>query len=262
MTDYQRLTIETRGPVGIVTMNRPERRNAIDTLVIDELPRAVNELADQDGIEAIVLTGADPAFCAGLDLHELGSTGANLVLPERPDYRWPWSIDIPVIGAVNGPAIAGGFELALHCDFLVASDRAVFGDTHARVGQFPGAGLTVRLTELIGIARTKMMCLTGNFVDAGTARDWGIVVDVVPHDELVDRCVGLANDIADNDRRTVRHLLPHLDAVAGITREPGLHLVDEEMRSWNDDFEPADVAARRDAIFERSRAQRAASPAS
>lgn len=258
MTDYQRLTIETRGPVGIVTMNRPERRNAIDTVVIDELPQAVNGLAARDDIDVIVLTGADPAFCAGLDLHELGSTGANLVLPDEPTYHWPWTVDVPVIGAVNGPAIAGGFELALHCDFLIASDRALFGDTHARVGQFPGAGLTVRLTELIGIARTKMMCLTGNFIDAATARDWGIVVEVVPHDELLDRCVRLANDIADNDRRTVRRLLPHLDEVAAITREPGLRLVAQEMRSWNDDFDPADVAARREKIFERSRAQRTA----
>ena len=258
MTDLERIHIDRRGPVGVVTLARPERRNALDTKTIEELPRAVTELG-RDGVDVIVLTGADPAFCAGLDLNELGSTGENLGLPDRPDYPWPWKVDVPVIGAINGPAIAGGFELALHCDFLLASERAVFGDTHARVGQFPGAGLTVRLVEAIGLARTKLMCLSGNFVDAATACDWGLVLDVVPHETLLDTAVGLANDIAGNDRRTVRRLLPHLDAVARITRDPGMRLVDEEMQAWNDDFDPAEVALRRAAILERSRAQRAGS---
>jgi enoyl-CoA hydratase len=258
MDTRNRVTVDVDDRVAVVTLNRPERRNALDSATIEELPRVVTDLGRRDDVEVIVLTGADPAFCAGLDLHELGSTGANLGLPDRPEYPWPWKVDVPVIGAINGPAIAGGFELSMFCDFLVASELAIFGDTHARVGQFPGAGLTVRLVETIGVARTRMLCLTGNFIDAQRAYEWGLVVDVVPHANLIAAARRLATDIVSNDRRTVGRMLPHLDAVARITRDPGLVLVEEEIATWNTDFSPADVASRREGILARSRAQRAA----
>lgn len=256
MNPFTRLRVEVAERVALVTMDRPERRNALDSAAIEEIPRAVTEVGRRDDVDVVVLTGADPAWCAGLDLNELGSTGDNLGLPDRPEYPWPWRVDVPVIGAINGPAIAGGFELALHCDLLIASDRARFGDTHARVGQFPGAGLTVRLVEAIGLARTKAMCLTGNFIDARRAELWGLVVDVVPHDELLPAARRLAADIVSNDQRTVRRMLPHLEAVARLTRDPGMELVDVEMAHWNDDWQPTEVAARRDEIFQRSRTQR------
>jgi enoyl-CoA hydratase len=256
MGSFTRLRVEVADRVAVVTLDRPERRNALDSTTIEELPRAITDVARRDDVDAVVLTGADPAFCAGLDLHELGSSGDNLGLPDRPDYPWPWAVEIPVIGAVNGPAIAGGFELALHCDFLVASERARFGDTHARVGQFPGAGLTVRLVEAIGLARAKLLCLTGNFIDARRAYEWGLVVDVVEHDDLLPTARRMAGDIASNDQRTVRRMLPHLEALARLARDPGMLLVDEEMAHWNDDWQPSEVAARRDDVFQRSRDQR------
>lgn len=256
-TALQTITVETRGRIGLVTLDRPSRRNAISTTMIEELPRAVTDLGTSGTVDVIVLTARDPAFCAGLDLHELGSTGANLGLPDRPDYPWPWRLDIPVIGAINGPAVAGGFELATFCDILLASDRAVFADTHGRIGQFAGAGLTVRLAEAVGLQRARLLCLSGNFIDAATAVRWGVVADVVPHDELIDRAVGLATDIAGNDQRAVRRTLAHFRELAGITGRPGMALVDQAMDGWNDEFQPSDVADRTTRVMERSRAQRA-----
>jgi len=258
LTPFTSVRVGVDDGIALVTLDRPARRNALDSTTIEELPRAVKDVGRRDDVAIIVLTGADPSFCAGLDLDELSSTGANLDLPDRPDYPSPWQVDVPVIGAVNSPAIAGGFELALHCDFLIASDRALFGDTHARVGQFPGAGLTVRLAEAVGIARTRMLCLTGSFIDAATAAMWGLVVEVVGHDELLPRARTLAVDIATNDQGTVRRLTTHLDDIARVTRDPGMELVAAEMATWNDGWTPADVAAQRDAVFARSSDQRTA----
>lgn len=251
---FERIAVTRRGPVGVVTLDRPERRNALDSATIEELPRAVTELSRLADVRAIVLTGAGSAFCSGLDLDELATSGGNLGLPDRREYPWPWQSEVPVIGAVNGPAIAGGFELALHCDFLIGGPTALFGDTHARVGQFPGAGLTVRLVEAIGVGRAKMLCLTGNFIDAATALAWGILAEVV--DDPIERAVELGGDVADNDARTVDRLLPHLDQVAAFLIEPGLRLVALEMESWNEGFTTDDVKARKQGIFDRSRRMR------
>src|SRR3954471_5886975 len=175
--------IDISDGIGTVTLNRPEARNALSSEVLRLLPRALKQCNDDDNVAAIILTGTDPAFCAGLDLRELGSTAGN-IRPDRthaPDTgttnghgdgdgdavtNSPWpALTKPVIGAVNGAAITGGFELALNCDFLVARDRARFGDTHTRVGVLPGWGLTVLLPQAIGVRRAKEMSLTGNFMD-------------------------------------------------------------------------------------------------
>ena len=112
----------------------------------------------------------------------------------------------PLIGAVNGVAITGGFELALNCDFLVASENAKFGDTHTRVGVMPGWGLTVLLPQAIGVRRAREMSFTGNFIDAREALGWGLVNHVVPHRELLPATYGLARDIAGNDQDGVRQI--------------------------------------------------------
>ena len=104
--------------------------------------------------------------------------------------------DTPIIGAINGPTVTGGLELAMCCDFLIASERARFADTHARVGVMPGGGMTIRLPQLIGIDRARRMSLTGDYIDAETARDWGLVVEVVPHESLLARARELAATIA------------------------------------------------------------------
>src|SRR5438105_2184283 len=129
--------------IGTVTMNRPEARNALSAELRSALPRALRAMDDDDGVDVVILTGTDPAFCAGLDLKELGSRPrTDGPVTNDPVVSGPWpKMTKPVIGAVNGVAITGGFELALNCSFLVASEHASFADTHARVGVMPGWGL-------------------------------------------------------------------------------------------------------------------------
>src|ERR671923_1231543 len=190
---------ETSDRVSTLTLNRPEARNALSSELQRALAIALAAAESDDDVDAVVLTGADPAFCAGLDLRELGTTAANLVGGRDDENRSPftvlWTMTKPVIGAINGPAVTGGFELALGCDFLVASERATFGDTHARVGVTPGGGMSVFLPQTVGLRKAKEMSLTGNFIDAREAFALRLVNRVVPHDELLPTARKLAADI-------------------------------------------------------------------
>jgi len=152
---------EVHGGIATITLNRPDARNALSSDLIRALRSAVRDADANDDVSVLVLTGADPAFCAGLDLKELGAGGSGLAdsgatgdAPRAERGALPPTAK-PVIGAVNGAAITGGFEIALNCDFLVASDRARFADTHARVGIQPGWGLTVLLPQAIGVRRAR-----------------------------------------------------------------------------------------------------------
>jgi enoyl-CoA hydratase len=162
-----------------------------------------------------------------------------------------------LIGAINGPAITGGFELALSCDFLVASERARFADTHARVGIMPGWGLTVLLAEAIGVRRAKELSTTGNFLDAATALQWGLVNHVVPHEELLPRARKLATDIAGNDQAGVRRMLRTYDEGYLMTRDGAWDLEGKVSHEWL--AGRADLAAqveeRRGKVMERGRSQ-------
>lgn len=249
---------EVRDRVAVVTLNRPAARNALNAELQRELPRALSVVEADEGVDVIILTGADPAFCAGVDLKELGAGGvgiAELVLPKDQLGPLPPRTK-PVIGAVNGPAVTGGFELALACDFLVASERARFADTHARVGVMPGWGLTVLLPQAIGVRRAREMSTTGNFIDAQTALAWGLVNHVVPHGELLERCRALAGDIVGNDPAGVRQMLATYREVTAPTVDEGWRIEARIAREWSGNRLDADeIEARRAAIVERGRAQ-------
>jgi enoyl-CoA hydratase len=200
---------EVADRVATVTLNRPEARNALSSEVRRLLPEALLRADADDDVDVIVLTGADPAFCAGLDLKELGSSAAGIgeSVGDERSRRGPFpDVDKLVIGAVNGVAVTGGFEVALNCDFLVASERARFADTHARIGVQPGWGLTVLLPQAVGVRRAKELSATGNFLDAATALAWGLVNHVVAHEELLPFTRALAADIVSNDQAGVRRI--------------------------------------------------------
>jgi enoyl-CoA hydratase len=258
--------VEVDGPVATVTLNRPEARNALNRALRKALPTTLRQLDERDDIAAIVLTGADPAFCAGLDLKELAAGGDALretgaTGETRPDgasvNRGPFpDMSTPVIGAINGVAITGGFEVALACDFLVASERGRFADTHARVGIMPGWGLTVLLPAAVGVRRAKELSTTGNFLDAATALSWGLVNHVVPHDELLPFCRQLGHDIASVDPVAVRRMLQTYDDGALRDGAGAWALEAEVAAEWQGrGLDPAAIEQRRQAVVARGRTQ-------
>ena len=244
---------EVSDGVGVVTLNRPEARNALSRELIAAIPDAMAAMEADGAVEVVVLTGADPAFCAGLDLGELGSAGLP-ASPAAPRFWHPMTK--PVIGAVNGPAVTGGFELALQCDFLVASERARFGDTHARVGVVPAGGMSVLLPQAVGVRKAMQLSLTGTFLDAHEARAWGLVVDVVAHDELLPAVRAMAAEIAANDRVAVRTMLDEYKRTAETTIAGGWEVERDVARGfYRERFDPAAVEQRREAVIEKGRRQ-------
>ncbi|MGO9195847.1 MAG: enoyl-CoA hydratase [Acidimicrobiales bacterium] len=253
------LIIEVDGAVAVVTLNRPRRRNALSSTLIRSLLATITDLDSEDEVGAIVLTGADPAFCAGLDLKELGTAGNALggSVVSEPGHHGPWPpLSTVVVGAVNGPAITGGLEIALACDFLIASERAMFADTHARLGVQPTWGLTVRLPEAVGIRRAREMSATGNFIDAPTALSWGLVNHVVPHDQLVESAVALARAVSEGDHGSIARMLQTYREGALDPGSPAWDAEWEAARSWQSSgIDAAKVAERRSQVIERGRLQ-------
>lgn len=188
--------VQDDGAVWTIVLNRPERRNAISAQLQAELVAALADFDRSDAARVAVLTGADPAFCAGMDLRELGR-GIVGYHDAAPNYAEAIRrVGKPIIGAINGPTVAGGLELALACDFLIASERAWFADSHADVGVVPGGGLTVYLAQAVGVRRARQMSLTGEYVSAERAQRDGLVTEVVPHEQLLARAGELAAAVA------------------------------------------------------------------
>ena len=255
--------VDVADRVAVITINRPDQRNALNRAVRRALPDAITNCDADDDVDVLILTGADPAFSAGVDLKEFGSgqvaQGESFggVAETRDTFRGALPPHTkPLIGAVNGVAVTGGFEVALNCDFLIASDRARFADTHSRVGVMPGWGLTVLLAQRIGVARAKQMSFTGNYLDAPTALAWGLVNEVVPHDELLPHCRKLAADIVSNDQMGVRRMLRTYNDVTGTTVDEGWEIEARVSREWEGPgFDPASIEARRMQVVERGRRQ-------
>ena len=258
MNDAAVVLQDTSDGVATITLNRPGARNALSTEVIRELRTSVRAAEADERVDVIILTGADPAFCAGVDLKEAGSGGRARGSDdpvESGSGPFPKRTK-PLLGAVNGVAVTGGLELALQCDFLIASDRARFADTHSRVGVQPGWGLTVLLPQAVGLRRARQMSATGNYVDAGQALEWGLVNEVVPHDELLARGREIAADIRSNDQANVKQLLATYDMVAAGTTADGWATEKTRARDWpGNAWDPDEIEARRQAVVDRGRAQ-------
>ena len=256
----QLVLIEREGPVGIVTLNRPEKRNALSPALMSQLVAAIRELDTDPSVHVMILTGADPAFCAGVDLSQFEQvlTG-NVGTPadgSAPKLGMLPPHTTPLIGAVNGPVATGGLEIALDCDFLIASERARFADTHGRVGVMPGGGMFVRLPRQIGIDRARRMSLTGDYIDAPTALDWGLVTEVTAHDELLPRAKEVAHTIAGIDPRAsreVRRLYQEIEALSGD--DAYLAEIAGHDAWMANSFDADSLAARRSGIIERGSQQ-------
>ena len=240
--------------VAVLTLNRPDARNALSPELITQLQQTCAQCDARDDVSAMVLTGADPAFCGGVDLKRLAAGTSNAVgligQSAFPPHRKP------IIGAINGAAVTGGLELALACDFLIASERARFADTHARVGVMPGWGLTVALPEAVGLRRAKQMSFTGNYVESAVALAWGLVNEVVAHERLLDRARQIALDIASIRSACVQEIRSIYDEVASRVGDDARDFESRRSREWMAErFDRAQLATDREDIVRRGRSQ-------
>jgi len=243
----------------VVTLNRPRVLNALSLALRRTLVETFDGLARDEAVRVAVLTGAGRAFCAGVDLKELGA-GTRTQEAVVPDAsvdpvaairRFPW----PVIGAVNGLAVTGGFELALACDVLVASREASFADTHGRVGVLPGWGLSQLLPRLIGPYRAKELSFTGNFLPADQAESWGLVNRVVPAEDLLPQTLELARDMLTAVPEMLSGYKQLIDGGMELPLGQALELEKERSRAWALSVRGNDIEARRQEIARRGRAQ-------
>ncbi|MGB0630426.1 MAG: enoyl-CoA hydratase [Alphaproteobacteria bacterium] len=197
---YENIIVETRGNVGLITLNRPQALNALSSPLMAELTEALDAFEADNAIGAMVLTGSEKAFAAGADIKEMqNKTWSEAYREDFITAGWERLTRCrkPVIAAVAGFALGGGCEVAMMCDFILAADSAKFGQPEVNLGIPPGAGGTQRLTRFVGKSKAMEMCLTGRFMDADEAERSGLVSRVVPADELIDEAVKTAQAIAD-----------------------------------------------------------------
>ncbi|HEB89310.1 MAG TPA: enoyl-CoA hydratase [Deltaproteobacteria bacterium] len=253
------LLVERDAPVAIVRLNRPEQMNALSAELRLALGAAFRELEDDPEIRAVVVTGVGKAFCAGMDLKEIGSgeegvSGYELSVTGQTEMREGIaSFSGPIIAAVNGAAATAGFELALACDLIFVAKGARFLDTHARIGIVPGWGLSQRLPRLIGIARAKEISLSGNAVPAERAYEWGIANRLCEPETLVDEARALALDMAScvpGVMESVKRLIDegysmHLDEALAWELQVG---IESSKR-----ISSAEIGQRRESVMARGR---------
>jgi enoyl-CoA hydratase len=259
MNDDLILTEIDASGYAVLTLNRPASLNALSRELMAQLADAIDALEADPAVRVLILTGAGKAFCAGLDLKELGSGqaalggGENGVTPRDPVVALQ-RFTGPVIGAINGAAVTGGFELALACDVLLASPTARFADTHARIGVAPGWGLSQKLSRAIGIYRAREVSLTGNWVSAEQAAAWGFVNRVVPAAELLAAARQLAADMLGCLPQMLVRYKAIIDDGFALPFGAGMALEHARSREFNAQVGAEAIEARREGVRARNRA--------
>ena len=257
MNDELVLTEIDPSGYAVLTLNRPASLNALSRALMTQLAQAVRRLEADAAVRVLILTGAGKAFCAGLDLKELGSGQGALGVDGAVHGNDPVTalqqFSGPVIGAINGAAVTGGFELALACDVLLASPQARFADTHARIGVAPGWGLSQKLSRAIGIYRAREVSLTGNWVSAEQAAAWGFVNRVVPADGLLDAARALARDMLSCVPEMLVRYKSIIDDGFALPFGEGMALEKARSTEFNATVGAAAVEARREAVRARNR---------
>jgi enoyl-CoA hydratase len=233
--------VDREGPIVWLTLDRPQVRNALSEPMRRALRRALRAADADPEIAAVVLTGSDPAFSAGLDLKE--SLTGKPAAREYPDPAQVLrAIRVPVVGAVNGVCYTGALEMALSCSFLLASEHATFADTHAKIGLMAGWGMSALLPRAVGVRKARQMMLTGEPIDAAEALRTGLVNEVLPHDELLPRARKVAEQIAASYPPAVRTTLDLLDSTDGLSLGHALAAETDAKVRWRSD--PAEITRR------------------
>ena len=251
---YEHIITESRGNVGLITINRPKVLNALSSDVMDEIGNAIDSFEGDSEIGAIVITGSEKAFAAGADISQMiNNTFADAYQGNFISRNWERVTQCrkPVIAAVAGYALGGGCELAMMCDFIIAGDNAQFGQPEILLGIIPGAGGTQRLTRAVGKSKAMDMCLTGRRMDAEEAERSGLVSRVVPVDELVDRAVEIAQGIADFSQLAASMVTETVDRAYETTLAEGILF---ERRAFHSMFSTNDQKEGMAAFLEKRKA--------
>ena len=236
----QRLLVEVSDRIATITLNRPEARNAMTKQMRNDLCASLRAADADDGVDAIILTGADPVFTGGVDLREVATDG----VAKSPDSNKRQAEDPaqacrdttkPLICAVNGTCVTGGLEIALSCDFIVASEQARFADTHAKIGVIAAWGMTALLPRAVGKRMAKEMTATARFVHAEEALRIGLVNHVVTHDELLTHAEDLANQIVAATTPATAATMQLYDDGDGLSFAEAKDLEEETMSNWTVD---------------------------
>ena len=253
--------LDKRKGYAIVTLNRPDDMNALSRELRGDLTDAFIQCEADENIRVVILTGKGKAFCAGMDLKELGVTDGDASQEVGNEVaRAMEAFQGPIIAAVNGHAVTGGFELALACDIIIASENARFADTHARVGILPGWGLSQKLPCMIGLSRAKEISFTGTSVFAQQALEWGLVNHVVPAAELLPRAIKMAEDMCN--------CVPHILRQYKLLIEDGYSMPYKEALTWEEKQAIASakqafgttIADRREAVMAQGRSEKKERP--
>jgi len=248
-----KVLVERRGAVALVTLNAPEKRNAIDLDMVQGLYRILDDLAADDGVAAVVLTGAgDKAFAAGADIAQLRErTAADaLAAINSAIFNRIEEFDRPVIAAIKGYALGGGCELAIACDLRVAGESAKMGQPEVKLGIIPAAGATYRLPRLVGLGIAKELVYSGRIIDAAECLRIGLVNRVVADDRVVEEAIALAEEIAQNGALAVRMAKNVMNQV-GRPGQQGAQQLESAAQAVL--FESEDKRARMDAFLARGK---------
>ncbi|MGO9267426.1 MAG: enoyl-CoA hydratase [Candidatus Binataceae bacterium] len=250
--------IDKQEGIATVTLNRPDKLNALNRELRLAFCHAMQALRADPEVRAVIITGAGRAFCVGLDLRELG-TGKSGIRDEgnATFVTVIEDMEVPVIAAVNGFAITGGFELALACDMMIAAEKAQFADTHARVGVMPGAGMSARLPRAVGIRKAKELSLTGNYLPAREAERMGLVNRVVAKEQLLTAARELAQQIAGANQKIVRQMKRLYDLTTRTTLEDALRIEQDSFRDFNRQANLGELEQARESVMARGRTQAA-----
>lgn len=237
--DYETILVEKREEVGVITLNRPKALNALNSVLLKELRHILSSFSTDDSIGAIIITGSEKAFAAGADIKEMQAL--DFVDAYVGDFLGGWdevaSTRKPVIAAVSGFALGGGCELAMMCDFIIASETAKFGQPEITLGVIPGMGGSQRLTRAVGKAKAMDLVLTGRMMDAAEAERAGLVSRIVPAASLMDEAVDAATRIASLSRASVLMAKESVNRSFEVSLAEGLRY---ERRSFQSLFATAD----------------------
>lgn len=255
--DVEGLRSEIVDRVLVVTLDRAAKKNALTVAMRQALERICAEIDADPAVDVLLLTASDPVFSAGVDIREVGALGSEM--PATDPGRALRAVGKPVLAAINGACVSGALEIALSCDFLIASERARFADTHARLGALPRWGLSALLPRAVGVAKAKEMTITGNFMAADEALRFGLVNRIVDHDRLRAEALAVATDVISSDARAVRASLDLYDRGAGLSLADALALEEEVSLAWQVDTD--DFASRRGAVSRRGSEQTPKQPA-